>query len=251
MPSIEQTAHIYQELAQWHGQHGQLQLRDRFLLLQADTYFAGGKTDEAEKVRGQLLAVNPHHLIKPFDSFAEALKSIDVKNYVEGLRRQYDPNKARELLRSLGSQKEAQAAAKGATGASPSGKSGAHPQPDAPKVYRFQEEKGEGPSFPAGVPIPPRGKSAEEIPRRPVSSIPLGRVNPAAPTANPEVTDISPRSPRWLPPETSSSWLPEGNDAERAEFTAGAWVATGLYWVLLVAGLGLTAYTLGGPFLAR
>jgi hypothetical protein len=248
MPSIEQTAHIYQELAQWHGQRGQLQLRDRFLLLQADTYFSGGKTDEAEKVRGQLLSVNPHHLIKPFDSFAEALKSIDVKNYVEGLRRQYDPNKARELLKSLSSQKDEPSAAKGATGSSQSGKSG---HLDSPKVYRFQEEKGEGPSLPAGVPIPPPGRSAEEIPRRPVSSIPLGRVNPAVPTANRGVTDISPRSPRWLPPETSSAWLPEGNDADRAEIMAGAWVATGLFWVLMVAGLGLAVYMLAGPFLAR
>jgi hypothetical protein len=247
MASVEQTAQIYQDLAQWHGQHGQMQLRDRFLVLLADTYYSGGKSDEAEKVRGQLLAVNPHHLIKPFGSFTEALKSIDVRNYIKGLRRQYAPDKAAELLKSLGSGTQEQTLPKGVAATAPGGKSPSSSAAAPAKVYRFQEENAQNPSYPSAVPIPPPRQSAEEIPRRPVSSIPIGRASPVVPTAKPTAPISSRRSP-WLPPETATAWQPEANNADRPEVTAGAWVATGLFLVLIIAGLGLAVLTFAGPF---
>src|SRR5262245_38789362 len=73
MSSVDQTVRVYQDLANLYVQQGQAQMRDRFLVLAADAMHAAGRNDEAERLRGKLLQVNPHHLFKPFRSVAEAL----------------------------------------------------------------------------------------------------------------------------------------------------------------------------------
>src|SRR5262249_13715278 len=78
MANAAQPVRVYEELADWYDRQGQAKLRDWFLVLAADAALAGGRVDEAERLRGQLLYLNPHHLLKPFASFAEALKSPDV-----------------------------------------------------------------------------------------------------------------------------------------------------------------------------
>src|SRR5579859_3103036 len=101
MQSVDQTVRVYQDLANIYVQQGQAQMRDRFLVLAAEAMYSAGRIDEAERLRGRLLQVNPHHLFKPFASLTEAMKSADVKNYLEGLRRTYPPEKAAHLLESL------------------------------------------------------------------------------------------------------------------------------------------------------
>lgn len=91
MPRIEETARLYENLALLFDQQQEPRMRDWFLVLAADAALAAGNAIEAERLRGLLLARNPHHLISPFASFTEALKSPDIQAYVADLRREYPP----------------------------------------------------------------------------------------------------------------------------------------------------------------
>jgi hypothetical protein len=86
--------HIYEDLAQVYERQGQPKLRDWFLVLAADVAATAGWSDEAERLRLRLLSYNPHHLLKPFATFAEALKSPDIQSYIGDLRRTYPPDTA-------------------------------------------------------------------------------------------------------------------------------------------------------------
>jgi hypothetical protein len=101
MAAAVQAIDTYRKLADYHHNHGQPQHRDRFLVLAADSAFADGRTDEAETLRQRLLRYNPHHLLKPFSSFGQALKSPDVQTYLSDLRRSYPVHLAADLLASL------------------------------------------------------------------------------------------------------------------------------------------------------
>src|SRR5581483_1076240 len=101
MSAADDKIRVYRELAEIYEGQGQAQMRDRFLVLAADTALAAGKTDEAERLRGHLLRLNPHHLLKPYDSFAEAIKSTDVENYLTALRRSHPYERTEHLLESL------------------------------------------------------------------------------------------------------------------------------------------------------
>jgi hypothetical protein len=106
MSAAGPDARTYQALAEGHERQGQGQMRDRFLVLAADAAFASGERDEAERLRLQLLQYNPHHLLKPYQSFAEALKSPDVQNYINALRRSHPPERALGLLAAQKAQAE-------------------------------------------------------------------------------------------------------------------------------------------------
>src|SRR5579883_1917693 len=92
---------LYRELADGYPGRGQPQFRDRFLVLAADAALSAGDRAEAERFRQRLLAVNPHPLLKPHASFAQAMEAADVMAYVGGLRRDYPPEVARTLKKSL------------------------------------------------------------------------------------------------------------------------------------------------------
>ena len=49
MPAADQMMQLYRELAEIYDRQGQAQMRDRFLVLAADTAFSAGKTAEAER----------------------------------------------------------------------------------------------------------------------------------------------------------------------------------------------------------
>src|SRR5262245_891262 len=101
MAAADSKARIYEELADYEHEHGSPQARDRFLILAADAALAGGHNDEAERFRRRILEYNPHHLLRPFPSLAEALNSSEVYGYVTDLRSSYPPEEAEQLLASL------------------------------------------------------------------------------------------------------------------------------------------------------
>src|SRR5262245_34469465 len=94
----DQPQRTYTDLADLYDRQGQLRQRDWFLVLAADTAQAAGQPAEADRLLGRLLGLNPHHFLKPFRSFAEALQSPDVLGYVANLRRNYPPERAADLL---------------------------------------------------------------------------------------------------------------------------------------------------------
>ena len=54
-----------------------------------DAALRAGHTAEAELLRQRLLRLNPHHLLKPYASFAEAAGHPDIQSYIEELRLKY------------------------------------------------------------------------------------------------------------------------------------------------------------------
>lgn len=92
---------VYKELADWYERQGQPSMRDRFLVLAADAALTAGLAEEAERLRQRLLQTNPHHLLKPYTSFAQAIRAPDVQTYVRNLRLNYHLGTAENLLRSL------------------------------------------------------------------------------------------------------------------------------------------------------
>src|SRR5205085_12401189 len=101
MPSTDQTARVYRELADEYERRGDAPMRDRFLVLAADAALSAGRPQEAEELRGRLLRHNPHHLLNPYFSFAEAAESADVGNYLNALRRNHPADKAEQTLASF------------------------------------------------------------------------------------------------------------------------------------------------------
>jgi hypothetical protein len=252
MPSVDQTVRVYQDLANFYVQQGQAQMRDRFLVLAAEAMYSAGRTDEAERLRGRLLQVNPHHLFKPFASLSEAMKSTDVKNYLEGLRRTYPPDKAAHLLESLRSGKEEPAAHRASGENARHTKAGGVPETPAEpiKVFRVKEDE-EPPPTPV---LPEKGNRA--FPRvagkdRPQPA-PEPVVRPPAPipAARPVSTAHVPSAPPiWPEVNPPSPWQPRTPEPDRPETAAGAWIGATLFWLLLAASLALAVYALAKPLL--
>ena len=98
MDPREHLLHVYKELADRYEKHHQPPMRDRFLVLAADAALLANRPDEAETLRLRLLRLNPHHMLKPFASFTQALKAPDVLTYIKDLRVNYPANVAEDLL---------------------------------------------------------------------------------------------------------------------------------------------------------
>jgi hypothetical protein len=211
---------VYQDLAFLYAQQGQAQMRDRFLVLAADAMQSAGRLDEAEKLRQRLLQVNPHNLFKPFRSVAEAMKTADVKSYVDGLRRTYPPEKAAQLLESMRGDKPESDSKSGPKDSAPV-VTIPGPAPEQLKIFGFQEEKAAPRAAAAGAQGTPIAVS----------------------------TRSQSASPRWAALGTPTSWRGTAEDADVVDDVPGAWLSTGLFWILLAAAIALLVYSLGGPFL--
>jgi hypothetical protein len=221
----------YRELAEDYERQGQAQMRDRFLVLAADAALAAGRDGEAELLRGRLLKHNPHHLLKPYRSFSEAMKVTDVQNYVFGLRRSHPHDKAEILLDGL--RRDAKF-----------GTITRNPLPAGPendKVLRVSDG-GEAPKGPAG-PAKPPSPSKSPSPAR--SDLPPA-LAPVRLAATPETVPL--RREPFADLDELRKAQPQTADREP---NAGAWVATGLFFLVLVMGIVLAVYTTLRPFLPQ
>jgi hypothetical protein len=256
MPFLRNALELYQQLAEWYEQRGQAQMRDRFLVLAADAALSAGNDDMAERLRIRLLQQNPHHLLKPYASFAESMKAPDVQSYVADLRRSYSPEAAEHLLESLRSQA-------GETGptAAPAPRPAivtTPPPPEAPKespevlqFYRIHEDLEPAKPDPLAarqvpvtrpLPKPAASPPAPPPPRKPAVNPPPA---PPIPTKKPlRRPAASPFANEPLPPGFSRQPTREEQD-----LATGYWVSTLLFVLVLLAGLGLAVYTFGRPFL--
>jgi len=101
MTDIVSAARIYRRVAEAYERQGPEQLRDRFVVLAAEAALACGQADEAEELRLRLLRYNPHHLLEPFATLSQALATVDVRAYVDALRRSHPVEQAKALLATL------------------------------------------------------------------------------------------------------------------------------------------------------
>jgi hypothetical protein len=217
MPSSDHKARVYEELADWEHQHGSPQARDRFLILAADAALAAGHAEDAERFRARLLELNPHHLLRPYASMADAMKSSDVHSYVADLRGTYPPEEAEKLLNYHQGDRPG--------GTAPPVQQ--HPLPELPppaEVLRGLPHAGET------GPIPLAPETAEETAPFGTMRVPVGTAPAPRKSVRPE-------------PE------PEEPDAEESPAGIGVFVSDALFVLLLGAGLALAGYTLLRPFL--
>lgn len=133
----------YEELAERCDRQHDARQRDIFLALAGDTAHADGRHADAERLLARLVQLSPHSLLRPFATFADALQSPDVQDYLADLRRRYPPAEAERLL-AEGQQPEL----------FPGGQ---------PAVYRIKDE----PAKPArGIPENPAPAAAKSVPAR-------------------------------------------------------------------------------------
>lgn len=248
---------IYKELADWYERQRQPQMRDRFLVLAADAALLAGKADEAEKVRLRLLKVNPHHMLKPYTSFAQALKAQDVLTYVKDLRVNYPADVAEDLLRTLQGDEKRPTAGVPATlppGVAFDG-SVTGPLPrglaEGETYLKSNEEEVDlGQTAAPGAFNSPRRAPA------PPQTIPLQGQHSARPAVAPARSATPPRAvpvasrrplPAPLPPDARTGLPPPA--AEPTTATGGSWLAVLLFLLVAVSGLALTGFTLLRPYL--
>lgn len=89
---------IYQELAIRYERQNDARMRDVFYLLAADIAYSSGRHADAERIRNEMIDANPKSVVQPFSSFGDALKSMDIQDYLADLRRQFPPDEAEKLL---------------------------------------------------------------------------------------------------------------------------------------------------------
>jgi hypothetical protein len=259
MPSADQAVRTYRELAENYGHQGQAQMRDRYLVLAADAALTAGQEEEAERLRGRLLQHNPHHLLKPYSSFAEAMKSVDVQNYISALRRNHPYEKAEHLLEGMHQNAE------GASPLSPSAGEGSprgdtpplstasaerepSPRKEAPedlKVFRVRDPGKESKAAPPrpGPYVKPSTPSTSPPPARPVLSAHSSQPPPGRPASAPEILPI-----RREPYPAASKLRATQPEKEDRDLGPGAWVSMGLFFLTLVMGILLAIYSLIRPF---
>ncbi len=86
------TVQWYEAQADMHERQNNAGRRDVYLVLAADAAWSLGQPEQAERLRRRLLRANPHHLLRPYTSFAEALEAPDVQMFLDDLRRQHPPH---------------------------------------------------------------------------------------------------------------------------------------------------------------
>ncbi|HYV38297.1 MAG TPA: hypothetical protein VE988_21620 [Gemmataceae bacterium] len=214
MATKVRSLEIYEELAGLYDRQGQAKLRDWFLVLAADVALARGQEDDAERLRRRLLHVNPHHLLRPYESFAEALDSSDVAKYVADLRKHYPLETAEQLLRSAKKKPVVTAA-----------------------TVEPRQEEGELKVYRAKVKVD-MAAPAQEPKRLPLTpSLPLpviGERSKLNGTAN-LITPAPIKVPEPVEQATSIDY----------------WVATVLFILMLLVGAGVGFYAFVSPFLSN
>jgi hypothetical protein len=216
---------VYNELAEFEEQRGESQPRDRFLILAADAALAQGDNDRAEELRRRLLEFNPHHLLKPYPTFADSLKAPDVFGYVADLRHSYPPEEAQRLLASMRGGAET-----------------AEPEPFPKPAAQVEDEPEEPLIYPLSrrePPPPAPEKPAAAPPPRP------------APSSRPPARLLVEPAPEPAQADDEVYPLPRRTKVRREEAPpppVSDWVASFLFAILLIAALGLATYTLARPF---
>jgi hypothetical protein len=209
MATVEQTARTYEELADKYAELGDEPMRDRFLVLAADSFLTAGQKERGELLRQKLLQFNPHHLLRPYGSLAEAMKSADVRNYVAGLRRNYPPEKLGQFSEHVRRMLATPRASVPSASQPPPTPGGLAPA----SILKIQDRPG--------------NLSASDA-AKPASTVPGADIYSMLPISGPARRVMANMRP------TVSS---------------GSWLCLLLFWISLIGGLAAVAFAIGKPFL--
>jgi hypothetical protein len=216
---------LYEALAEKYHAKGKFPERDRFLILAADAAWNAGQPDAAEKFRQRILEFNPNHLLRPYPTFADALKSADILAYVQQLRRGYPRERALELKKELDQE---------ARGAAPGGGERGAPG----------EAAGKSPGVFKMAPDPvARGEAARGTPREAAPPKLSQSHSLPADAGRPKT---QPGGTAWQP----SRAAPAVGTGTAGEPAAGAVIGTFLFLVVGIAALATFVYVFIWPFLS-
>jgi hypothetical protein len=249
-----QPTQLYLELSDYYDQRGEAQSRDRFLVLAADAAYVAGDRQEAEALRQRLLTLNPHHLLKPFQSFEEAQKSRDVTDYINALRRRHPPEQVARLVETTIKKEERRESlldrAQPLQMPAPPQRPEAVQAPHPVETFKIRQPEEPAPTVLRSRPFPPAPVQA------PIQPNP-GRPRPAV---SPQHAPLS-LPPLPLPPEPSRTQnvvspfrpqhasLPQATvpvyQGPRLAATSGSWFCSLLFLLWLIAGVGLAIYSVG------
>jgi hypothetical protein len=165
------------ELANIYDQRNEPKMRDRFLILAADAANTAGRKQEAEQLLQRLLKASPHHMMKAYRTFAEAVQAEPVRVYIADLRQNYPPDVVRTLLESLRG-KPAPVDAKTAA--------------DLPDIFPFQPE-------PESTSVLPSASSA--------STSRAAKVEDPPTEKDPPLPPLRPAPKKAAPKRQGASWL--------------------------------------------
>jgi hypothetical protein len=243
------TLRVYKELADLYERQGQPAMRDRFLILAAEAAFSSGKSDEAERLRQRLLQGNPHHMLKPFSSFAQALQSSNVQIYIHDLQVNYPPETAMGLLQNRPGSAEQTASIPRTAPLIEIRDEQTLPLDntvESLKVYPLREEPAA--MIPLVPPVPP---THLDRPSRPKPASPPAARSSKLDSPSPRAQPTSPRPPAPSRPVRPAA-VPEPSSAPinpESAVPGGAWLTLLLFGMTITAGAFLTVYTLSRPFL--
>jgi hypothetical protein len=176
-------------------------------------------------LRSRLLHLNPKHLLREFGSFAEAMQTQDIQNYVAALRRNHPFERAEHLLQGLRPSQGNDGPASAPGAELPLDRMRAQPDQssDELKIFRVQQTD-------APLVDPLRGRSLASSP------------DPG--TQRRQGVYPQPRE-RIFPPVVASRVSADTEDPEPA---FGKWLVLALFWLMLGAGMFLTFVTFLRPF---
>jgi len=255
MNSHEQALAVYVDLADHFQRKDDPGMREIFLVLAADTALKAGQPAKAEQLRAELLTDNPYHLLKPFPTFAEAIQHPDIEIYVADLREKYPVEVARDLLEpllpgALALSPQEQASRPVDTGPltppptrrQPAAVPPAPRPPEDPseplRVFREAPDVAETQPPPT---LPPQRAPRPAGQPRPAPAAPP-RPRPPAPPPAGRPRPLAPPQPVAAAPPARTA--PAASPPEEGKLTAGAWVGTLLFMVMLAAGVALLMLTL-------
>jgi hypothetical protein len=274
MHTRDKILQVYVELAGMYERQQDPGMREVFLMLAADAALRADHPAQAESLRQELLRQDPHHVLKPFPSFSEAVQHPDIANYLDDLRQKYPVEVAEDLLESVWPPSTQPMSDVPATLPPQQRQQGPLTPPPARKlppgttekageplkVYRVApdlEETQPPPVLPPpvnrpptvpptrlhppGQPAPARPAPRQPAARQAAAPRPIGTAPPAARARPPVLRPAQMASPQPaapLPPLPSATADPEEPQ------TGGAWVGAILFLVVLAAGVALAMFTL-------
>ena len=93
---------MYIHLARASEARKRLHVRDRLLIIAAVLAARNGLPRIAAYCRQRILAHNPHHLIKRWDTVFQAAGDPEFVHFLRHIERRYPPEKAEGMMESLG-----------------------------------------------------------------------------------------------------------------------------------------------------
>jgi hypothetical protein len=241
---------LYLQLAEHYEDRSEPKMRDRFLILAADAATTAGQDAEAERLLQRLLRSSPHHMLKAFGTFAEAIQAEPIRMYIDDLRKNYPAEIAENLLTSLRQGDEPP----------PPAETWATPLPVAPERPGDDEDDQTIPGLLPADPdafnlVPEEADDTTQL----ISQKPVAQPRPAArpeptPTHTPRPTikplplaptDPVPPRPRQTTSQQSGRPQPGARTARKRkprEDPGGGWLSLMLFGVVLMLGLVLVYY---------